>query len=463
MSSYTFHLKKIVIMGLLLSLSGSVASCGASSAEIQTEHWELDESFEGTEVEIDVPKQIPGILTDQVGFEPSSDKALVFKGEKLPGKFYILDSESGETVYTGEIVKSSYNEELDEYDNLGYFSDLDKKGRYHAYSDALGESYDFSIRDGIYEELTDQACKMLFDAMKKEPGQRDVRKDSKVADALLMAYEMNEGAFSDDLGIPESGNGIPDIVDKARDEVKGLLSDDPYAEDTKSSAKDGLYFAAILAKISMVFRNLDADFSDDCLQKARNAWDFCHEQDAGDAGTDEFYAAAQLYRATGIAEYHDVLLRFFDRKDFRELFNSDDNVFMGSVSYLSIKGDTDLEICNMLMKALLQRAEEIADKASNSAYLVSDLGMDDGFEKMLSDMKCLTITDHVIYNHEYTTIIENHIHYLMGRNPKAVNFVTRDTEGSYEKAGEEGIMEDPEKDALLIFMLSILAGTGIDN
>ena len=80
----------------------------------------------------------------------------------------------------------------------------------------------------------------------------------------------------------------------------------------------------------------------------------------------------------------------------------------------------------------------------------------DSFEKMLDDMRCLTITDHIIYNHEYTTIIENHAHFLMGMNPKAVNYVTNDTQGNYENAGVSGVVNDPGNTAMLIFMLSVL-------
>ena len=40
---------------------------------------------------------------------------------------------------------------------------------------------------------------------------------------LLMAYELNPAAFGDDWNIPESGNGIPDILDEVRWECDWLL------------------------------------------------------------------------------------------------------------------------------------------------------------------------------------------------------------------------------------------------
>jgi endoglucanase len=41
-------------------------------------------------------------------------------------------------------------------------------------------------------------------------------------------------------------------------------------------------------------------------------------------------------------------------------------------------------------------------------------------------------------------------------NPLAVNYVTEDTERTYKDATLGGIMNDPEEDALLIFMLGVL-------
>lgn len=40
---------------------------------------------------------------------------------------------------------------------------------------------------------------------------------------LLLAYEQHPGAFTDAVGIPESGNGIPDVLDEARVELEWML------------------------------------------------------------------------------------------------------------------------------------------------------------------------------------------------------------------------------------------------
>ena len=59
---------------------------------------------------------------------------------------------------------------------------------------------------------------------------------------LLLPYILTGGRLSeDDLGIRESGNGIPDIVDEARNEVDFFLSlrdGEAYAQGVTNPDKD---------------------------------------------------------------------------------------------------------------------------------------------------------------------------------------------------------------------------------
>lgn len=510
--------KRILGLACILPVLGSVAGCGASSAELPAEISELTASLTPAQVEYDEPVQIPNTLVDQVGYDASSEKAVVFRGENLPESFGVYDLESGQLVYTGELLRSVYNEQLKEYDSIGYFNALQVEGKYCIYSDRLGESYSFSIKEDVYGELFDEACKKYYinrcglalsenyagdnahsachtsvAHLQEDPSvsidvtggwhmdeqaDRDAALGSRIAENLLLAYEINGSAFSDDSGIPESGNGIPDILDEVRYEVEWLLK----MQDSKTGGVYGaavtsvnaggdlfaapvlvtpvsmdatISFASTLARFSYFYQQYDGEFATTCLKAADRAWScFLNNQKVTDS-TAAFKAAAQLYRATGSASYHNVMSEFFAASDFKDLFESDENIFIGSVTYLSISKNVDVDQCGILMKYLMNRSEAIAAEASKSTYLVTDPGAE-SFDGMLDDMRCLTITDHIIYNHEYTTIIENHAHYFMGMNPGAVNYVTDDTERTYKDASLGGIMNDPEQDALLIFMLSVL-------
>ena len=511
---------RIIASVLSLTLVGSVAGCGASSAEKQVDISEI--AAAGPEAKISagyvVPDQLPNVLADQVGYNSDSVKAVVLRGKKLPQTFCVKEMGTKEIKYTGDVVKTVYNDETKEYTGIGYFTDLKKDGNYYIYADIIGESYSFSISENAYTDLFNEACKKYYinrcgialseeyagdnshsachttpAHMQEHPeteidvtggwhmdeqADRDTTVGCKVAENLLLAYEINETAFSDATGIPESGNDIPDILDEVRYEVEWLLkmqdakTGGEYGAALTDSAGGGdvmtypvivtpvsmdatINFASVLSKFSYIYQKYDGEFATTCLKAADRAWScYFNNQKAGD-NTAVFKAAANLYKATGNAAYETILQEYFDRGDFDRIFDSDENILIGSVTYLSTSQSVNMEKCDYLMKLLMKRSEGIAQKAGQSAYLVID-AEDESFNTLLEDMRCLTITDHIIYNHEYTTIIENHAHFLLGMNPNAVNYVTDTTERTYADGSENGILNDPQTDALLVFMLSVL-------
>lgn len=55
------------------------------------------------EFNYEVPESLPSILVDQVGYASDSSKVAFFRGELLPDYFMIIDADSGQEVYKGEI------------------------------------------------------------------------------------------------------------------------------------------------------------------------------------------------------------------------------------------------------------------------------------------------------------------------------------------------------------------------
>ena len=511
---------RIVAAVLLLSLIGSVAGCGASSAEKQVDMTEANSG--GPEIaengEYNVPLQIPSVLADQIGYKTDSVKTVILHGKKIPKTFSVKELGTKEEKYTGDVVKTVYNNETEEYTGIGYFTDLKEEGNYYVSADIIGESYSFSISEDAYANLFNEACKKYYinrcgtslseeyagenahsachttpAHMQEHPetevdvtggwhmdeqADRDTTVGCKVAENLLLAFEMNETAFTDEAGIPESGNEIPDILDEVRYEIEWLmkmqdaktggeygaaLTDSSGGGDvmtypvmvTPVSMEATINFASVLAKFSYIYQKYDGGFATTCLKAADRAWSCYFNNQKAQDNTAVFKAAAELYRATGNKGYEAVLEDYFNRENFGQIFNTDDNIMIGSVTYLSTSQTVDVKRCEYLMKLLMERSEDIAQKAGQSAYLVTKTS-GENFSALLEDMRCLTITDHIIYNHEYTTIIENHAHFLMGMNPGAVNYVTDTTERTYVDDAGVGILNDPQADALLVFMLSVL-------
>ncbi|WP_029231250.1 glycoside hydrolase family 9 protein [Butyrivibrio sp. VCB2006] len=512
---------KRIIAALMVLMMGSVAGCGASSAESSEE---IVEEIAVSEVSytaesVEVPEQIPNIMVDQSGFNIDSEKVVIFRGRQLPESFQIIDLESGEVVYTGEVVKANRDEETEKYYGIGRFNDFREPGNYYISADYIGESYAFTIGEDVYRDVFDEACRKYYSnrcgiAISQvdngdnghsachttearfqensdqtidvtggwhmdENADRDVLIGCRILENLLLSFEMNPNAFTDETGIPESGNGIPDIIDEIKYEADWLLKmqdsktggvygaaitggggSDIFSapvEVTPVSMEATISFAAAMARLSFIYQQYDQDYATAALRAADRAWEsFSINQSVYDS-TQAFKAAAELYRATGSDKYHHVLDSFFVRDDLVQLFNDDENIFIGAVTYLSTNQNVDKEQCEKLIKALMKKSEAIAQRATESRYLVANAAEGEDFSTLLDEARCLTITNHIIYNHEYTTIIENHAHYMMGMNPSCLNFVTSSTERDYKDTeGYSGVMNDPQKDALLIFMLSVL-------
>ena len=169
-----------------------------------------------------------------------------------------------------------------------------------------------------------------------------------VAD-LLYAYDANPDLFGDKSGIPESGNNVPDILDETRYELEWMLkmqaSDGgvyhkvscavfpgyvmPTEETapllvTPVSSTATADFCASMAMASEFYKKYDKDFADKCLKAAEKSWayleahpEFNFKNPGEDIVTGEYgdvtdkderyWAAAQMFRATGDEKYSKAL------------------------------------------------------------------------------------------------------------------------------------------------------------
>ena len=172
----------------------------------------------------------------------------------------------------------------------------------------------------------------------------------------LTAPTATPGALDDGtLSIPESGNGVPDVLDEARWELEWMLrmqvpageqyagmvhhklqddgwtglpllpSDDPKQRQLhRPSTAATLNLAAVAAQGARLFEHHDPQFSATLLSAARSTWAaalatpelYAPAADGNDGGgpyddtevSDEFYwAAAELYLTTGESEFETAL------------------------------------------------------------------------------------------------------------------------------------------------------------
>ncbi|MDR3012055.1 MAG: glycoside hydrolase family 9 protein [Chitinispirillales bacterium] len=217
------------------------------------------------------------IVIDQFGYREQAKKIAILRAPQLgpdapvpsaytPGaELQVVNVETGEAMFTGAPVPFRGGQtDAASGDRIWHFdfSALTSPGRYYILDAANNvRSYSFNIADGVYNNVLRAAVRTFYyqragiakvtpyadpawtDAMNFEQDRQtrcffrqndasterdlsggwfdagDYNKYTKwtadyISEMILM-YEENPSAFTDDFGIPESGNGIPDIIDEA--------------------------------------------------------------------------------------------------------------------------------------------------------------------------------------------------------------------------------------------------------
>ena len=512
-------IKKALIFFLILLLTGCAAILpgeGAQNAEniFTSMEEEPDLSYE-------VPVSSPNIYVNQLGYIPEGTKVAVFSGKELPEKFHVVRKDTEEVVYTGYLKNAEYDDYTQEYISYGDFTDFCEPGTYYIEAPVIGRSYSFMIEQDIYYDVFKEACKQYYynrcgmtltrqyagemghnachtgrallredisisiDVSggwhQDESGSKAVEPAAKSIAIILLAYELYGDTFTDDIGIPESGNDIPDILDEVRYEVEWLLKmqDDAtgavysgvtvyeqgagrgavsYVEPADLEAARA--YAMVLAKFSHLYQYYDTDYATKCLKAADRAWRYAQLNEKEEEKTDawKFAAAAELYKASGKQEYNRCISEYLSEEGYEE--NMDEVIFLGCVSYISTKQPVNLPLCEDIIGILMTKAEDISETARNSDFLTGGSADQDNNQELLLDMMYMTLVNHIISNHEYENIIENHLHYFLGRNKKAISYIDDVGENNYRLTDENlGIMKQFDANSKFIFMLSEIASS----
>src|SRR6185436_15525626 len=234
----------------------------------------------------------------------SGDKAwwFDFSSVSTAGDFYVLDEDKalrsdvfsiGAGVYR-EVLKHSVRMYF--YQRDGFAKDAQYAGA--AWADAAAH---MGANQG-------PACKLYNGSTTKDlhggwwdAGDQNKYTNWGAQDAieLLLGYRENPAAFGDDYNLPESGNGVPDLLDEVRWELEWLVrmqnadgsvlsivgqgnsalnqlpsadtSDCKYGPANTSAT---LTTAAVFALASRIYQPFDAAFAADLATRAAQAWDW---------------------------------------------------------------------------------------------------------------------------------------------------------------------------------------------
>ncbi len=433
----------------LLSLLFLLTGCSLQKSEVVQSSNEIIEAMEPEAViEYEVPGSVPGILVNQAGYDIKSEKKAVFRGENLPETFRVYHAESKKMIYEGEVEEKGYDEVTGERLAYGSFQDINTPGEYYIEADILGYSYPFSIGSEVYREVLNNSIQQFYEKIKNKTvlTVEEIRSDCEVVIILLLASELHGNAFGDAMGITESGNNIPDLTDVLFKEINLLMEQREkvlLSEDWELVS----YYAAAMAKFSYTYKEYDSVFATECLQLADAVWNYM-EKNGRSADRDmRFLAATELYRASGRQKYHYFIKEYGAEENVLE---SRESVY-GAVTYLSTRQSVNIDLCSAFMKIIMEKAEKIAADSKTSFYQIN---LNSDSEEILWNMVVFTVVDKVISNHEYDMVIENHLHYFLGRNPSAVSFVDGVGVCNYAEGGQDLVLDGGFKEAAFLFILS---------
>lgn len=463
------------------------------------------------------------IKLNQIGFNPRSPKLAVVTGNAEADLFHLVEVSAQKVIYTGDFT--SQDKSLDKGTLLADFSDFSEKGKYAVHVPGIGRSSEFTIDDQVFEALQKASIKAFYynrasteleeryagvwarptghpddrilvhaSAISQERPEGTVLSmpmgwydagdynkyivNSGITMGTLMSlYEDFPEYFSAiELNLPESGNGVPDLLDEALWNLKWMIKmQDPHdggvyhkltaakfegtvmpheAQSTRyvvaKSTAATLDFAAVMAQAARVYRDFYPDMSIECLKAAETAWiwarnnpEVYYEQnemnkkfqpsiETGAYGNrwldDEWlWAAAELYISTHNKEY----LGFIPQPELFELPNWGNVGWLGYYSLLRYRDELHLPegLLSRIKHQLLQKVEEYSVAAQRSDYRVvmghqeSDFVW--GSNSVAANQGVALLQAHLLTGEEkYALLALNNLDYLLGRNATGYSFVT---------------------------------------
>lgn len=454
MRRYGKHKNYISALALTLAISLFLSGCavdlpfmesdmsGQEAPEFTPETLGLTPDFS-----YERPAERPGIRTDLLGYLPESAKTAVFQGKELPESFQVISRDSGECVYEG-VVRIRGDETDGISTGYGTFTELKEPGNYYIQCEKIGCSYYFEIGKDVYLEKAEELSRIIEDAQsaKADGGEDAVRASMEICETLsylLLTYEMyptlpvkiwnsgNAGGDNTEINgekffkmLRTETDLLLSIQDEKtggvfREAKTGLVTEEGgQTPQSEISAEATAVYAGTMAKYSYLYQQYDWEYANICLKAAAKAWRYLKSEErrgtlpADEAVTGRIYAASELYRASNERSYHNYMLQ-----NGELMVNGSEDLYllMGKITYLSTRREVDHELCAKIMDGLMKGAGKIAAEGKTEVLLSKKTETD----VILWKMTILALTNYAIMNHEYVTVIENQMHYLLGRNEEA--------------------------------------------
>lgn len=449
------------------------------------------------------------VRVDHVGYAPQGRKIGLVAGSRLFGldgaRFVIRPVDAaglwvaGDPVFRGQLELRApfepvvYGEWVYEAD----FTPVREPGRYVLEVPGVGASVPFFVHEGVYDYLFYHLERFFFfqrngcalppaNAFEWARGEiytdpipfasdesktRLVRHgwidagDSRIfphttrIGPLLLAWEMSREKHSDgQLNIPESGNGVPDLLDEVRWHVEFLrevqlengaclgylmtgrrggnpekgydvgYENDPdprFIRDDRFSYAESVRICACFAMMARCLQAYDAEAAQTYRGCALRAWDWARANEPQAAGgrgedwrDDVFWAAVELWRLTKAPSFHAVIV---DLAGLEPQWDSnawkDDSTPFAWISY-ALDPDADAALRDLFLKRFVGQLDVLFDLSAADPYGVAVYphGWFHSPARMGETAWLLLTAWRFTGQERYRALAEEYLHYIGGRN-----------------------------------------------
>lgn len=481
----------------------------------------------------------PQVRVNQVGYLPRGPKTATLRSVADDAIPFELRDSAGKVLFTGRSQPRGLDRASGDRVHLldfGAFAETTRGVRIEA---AGASSFPFDVRDDLYAQLKFDALKYFYhnrsgiDIVRPFVEQTWARRAGHLSDrsvpcwggkcsyqldvsggwydagdygkyvvnggisvwTLLGFYERSvhlgpgKDPFGDGpLNIPESGNGVPDLLDEARWEIEFLLKmqvpeGEPLAgmahhkihdhewsplgiEPPPEANNRGLHppstaatlnLAAVAAQAARIWRTLDPAFSQRCLDAALRAWAaarrnpaiFAPESDNKGGGPysdnrveDEFFwAAAELYLTRQDPTLLDYLLAHPDGKEFPTRLGKDGDGVTASMTWQSTAalGWISLAVVpsplpeperERLRRGIVEAADVYVQVQEQEGYRLP-LGLGENGKYpwgsnsfVLNNLLVTSLAFDFTKERKYAAAVAEGFDYLLGRNPLVQSYVS---------------------------------------
>jgi endoglucanase len=447
---------------------------------------------------------------NQLGYFPGTVKKAVVVNTKA--KDFELRTVDGKTVFKGKLSKSRHWDKSGEDVKIADFTAFTKPGKYVLYVDGKQSDCPFEIKDDLYADAFKAALKSYYLIRASMPieekyagkyhrnaghpdtlcyfhpsagrgeghapspkGWYDAGDYNKyvvnggvTVGTMLALEEMYPNLAKDGtVNIPESGNGVSDLLDEVKYELEWVLTmqTPDGASNMKLTSKGftgfilpekdktdryfvgkgtaaTLNFAAMMAMAARIYKEADPAFAQKCLTAAEKAWDwavknpdvyFKNPKDVitgeyGDTDMSEefWWAASELYLADPKKEYadylttHDPYMTFEVGESWRTFLGN-----LGSFSLIMSKEQLPGKLRENLDSRLLKTARHLLDQINNSSYKIP---IDEFVWGSNSDIQNAAMVLAYAYkltgDKKYLDGVVETMDYIFGKNATGYSFMT---------------------------------------